>query len=193
MVETSCHIRDRRVHSNFLCVYHSLIPSNKYGVLNIYYNQLSICFTEKTFAYYSSDRQEGKGKFDVDKITKGFDVHVDEEVLAQFDTNDSFLIAGNGEVDGVSDTDIKANADALANQDGGANITTDDLATTFIFEERAHFVFNSAVLTDYSMDVFVLLLILLTNILIKNSLLSYMDMLIVKAHQKKHGSFQKKD
>jgi len=26
---------------------------------------------------------------------------VDEEVLAQFDTNDSSLIAGNGEVDGV--------------------------------------------------------------------------------------------
>ncbi len=129
--------------------------------------------------------------FDVDKITKGFDVHVDEEVLAQFNTNDSSLIAGNGEVDGVSDTDIKANADALANQDGGANITADDLATTFIFEERAHFVLNSAVLTYYSMDVFVLLLILLTNILNKNSLLSYMDMLIVKAHQKETWRFPK--
>lgn len=174
--------------------------------------------SDKKFAYYSSDRAEGYGRFDIYKITKGFSVEVDEELLAQFEgipedslpaktfldeqTLDYINKAGGAAEDlvaqeggatiekdegevlnelakdenltiektgkntievtesfadnkpiNVSDLNRKALENAIRFNIPDKVTYYDEYANTFIFEETAHFGFNSVMLTEYSKKV----------------------------------------
>ena len=68
-------------------------PENLNMPINTPFDEINYRISnDRTFAYYSSDRSEGYGKFDIYKISKGFDVTVDENVLATFqDINEDSL------------------------------------------------------------------------------------------------------
>lgn len=177
--------------------------------------------SDRKFAYYASDRNEGYGKFDIYKITKGFDVIVDETLLATFDGVEEDSLPSKTFLDESAlqyenDKSIAKNesSEKLIKQEGGAEIKgneqnvlnelandksltiektgkntisvsetfddlpiniselnqkalenaikfnipnkvkyRDDYSNSFIFEEVAHFGYNSTVLTEYSKKV----------------------------------------
>jgi outer membrane protein OmpA-like peptidoglycan-associated protein len=111
-------------------------PENLNMPINTPYDEINYRISnDRKFAYYASDRNEGYGKFDIYKITKGFDVVVDEEILAQFNGVDedslptkTFLNeAALGYENSVSGSN--STTDKLVAQGGGAKIDAGDSQT----------------------------------------------------------------
>ncbi len=104
-------------------------PENLNMPINTPFDEINYRISnDRTFAYYSSDRSEGYGKFDIYKISKGFDVTVDENVLATFqDVNkdslptEAFLSEKALAYENTANQN-NATANNLVEQEGGATI-----------------------------------------------------------------------